>query len=58
MDRCTFSLDTYYLIERGRTLASFAYMLASVMLSVDALIAALPAMERLSARNTITKDPR
>jgi len=36
MDRCTFSLDTYYLIERGHTLASFAYMVASVMLSVDA----------------------
>ena len=37
----TFSLDTYYLIERGHTLASFAYMVASVMLSVGALIAAL-----------------
>jgi CrcB protein len=37
----TFSLDTYYLIERGQTLASFAYMMASVALSVGALIAAL-----------------
>jgi fluoride exporter len=37
----TFSLDTYYLIERGHTLASFAYMMASVALSVGALIAAL-----------------
>jgi CrcB protein len=37
----TFSLDTYYLIERGQTLASFAYMVTSVTLSVGALIAAL-----------------
>jgi CrcB protein len=37
----TFSLDTYYLIERGQTLASFAYMMGSVALSVGALIAAL-----------------
>jgi fluoride ion exporter CrcB/FEX len=37
----TFSLDAYYLVERGQTLASFAYMIASVALSVGALIAAL-----------------
>ncbi|MFG3593071.1 fluoride efflux transporter CrcB [Bradyrhizobium sp. RDI18] len=37
----TFSLDTYYLIERGQTLASFAYMVTSVTLSIGALIAAL-----------------
>ena len=37
----TFSLDAYYLIERGQTLASFVYMMASVALSVGALIAAL-----------------
>jgi CrcB protein len=37
----TFSLDAYYLMERGQTLASFAYMVASVALSVGALIAAL-----------------
>jgi CrcB protein len=37
----TFSLDGYYLIERGQTLASFAYMAASVALSIGALIAAL-----------------
>jgi CrcB protein len=37
----TFSLDAYYLIERGQTFASVAYMLASVTLSVGALIAAL-----------------
>lgn len=37
----TFSLDAYYLIEREQILASSAYMMASVALSVAALIAAL-----------------
>ena len=37
----TFSLDAWYLIERGETFASLAYMVASVVLSVTALIAAL-----------------
>jgi CrcB protein len=37
----TFSLDAYYLIERGQTLASYAYMVASVALSLGALLAAL-----------------
>ncbi len=37
----TFSLDAWYLIERGETVASFAYMVASVILSVGALIGAL-----------------
>ena len=37
----TFSLDAWYLIERGQTAASAAYMLASVVLSVAALVAAL-----------------
>jgi fluoride exporter len=37
----TFSLDSWYLIERGETLASLSYMLASVVLSVLALIGAL-----------------
>lgn len=37
----TFSLDAWYLIERGETLASLGYMLASVVLSVLALIGAL-----------------
>ncbi|ANV99779.1 fluoride efflux transporter CrcB [Bradyrhizobium icense] len=37
----TFSLDAYYLIERGQTWASSAYVVASVALSVGALIAAL-----------------
>lgn len=37
----TFSLDAWYLIERGQSMTSLAYMLASVVLSVIALFAAL-----------------
>jgi fluoride exporter len=37
----TFSLDVWYLIERGQVLASLAYILASVILSTAALVAAL-----------------
>ena len=37
----TFSLDAWYLIERGQTVASAAYMIGSVVLSVAALVAAL-----------------
>jgi CrcB protein len=37
----TFSLDAYFLIERGEVVASFAYIVGSVALSVGALIAAL-----------------
>jgi CrcB protein len=37
----TFSLDAWFLIERGQSAASFAYMLTSVVLSVGALIGAL-----------------
>lgn len=37
----TFSLDAWYLIERGESMASLAYMVASVVLSVAALIGAL-----------------
>ena len=37
----TFSLDAWYLIERGQTWASGAYMIASVVLSVAALVAAM-----------------
>ena len=44
----TFSLDTYYLIERGQTWASFAYMMASVALSVGALIVALRIVRAVS----------
>lgn len=37
----TFSLDAFYLIERGQALASAIYMIASVVLSVGALIVAM-----------------
>jgi CrcB protein len=37
----TFSLDAWYLIEREQVLASTAYMVASVVLSVGSLIGAL-----------------
>ena len=43
----TFSLDAWYLIERGQTVASAAYMIASVVLSVGALIAALHVVRAL-----------
>jgi fluoride exporter len=48
----TFSLDAYYLIERGQTCASFAYMVASVALSVGALIAALRLANSPPSRRT------
>jgi fluoride exporter len=37
----TFSLDAYYLIERGQLIASAAYIVSSVILSIGGLIAAL-----------------
>lgn len=37
----TFSLDAFYLMERGELLASAAYMIGSVVLSVSALVAAI-----------------
>ncbi len=37
----TFSLDAYYLIERGEVIAAVAYMIVSVVLSVSALISAM-----------------
>lgn len=37
----TFSLDAFYLMERGELLSSAVYMIASVVLSVGALIAAI-----------------
>ena len=43
----TFSLDAWYLIERGQTFASAAYMIASVVLSVGALIAAMQLVRAL-----------
>ena len=44
----TFSLDTYYLMERGQTWASSTYMVTSVALSVGALMAALRLVRALS----------
>ena len=43
----TFSLDAWYLIERGQNVASLAYMLFSVVLSVIALIGALQLVRML-----------
>ncbi|MEO6945929.1 MAG: fluoride efflux transporter CrcB [Nitrobacter sp.] len=37
----TFSVDAFYLIERGETLAASSYMIGSVILSVGALVAAI-----------------
>jgi CrcB protein len=43
----TFSLDAWNLIERGQTWASATYMIASVVLSVGALIAAMQIVRAL-----------
>ena len=43
----TFSLDAWVLMERGETLASTAYMIGSVVLSVGALIAAMQIVRAL-----------
>jgi fluoride exporter len=43
----TFSLDAWYLIERGQAWASAAYMIGSVVLSVGALIAAMQLIRAL-----------
>jgi CrcB protein len=37
----TFSLDSFYLMERGELFAAGAYVAASVILSISALIAAI-----------------
>ncbi|EAQ36995.1 Camphor resistance CrcB protein [Nitrobacter sp. Nb-311A] len=37
----TFSLDSFYLMERGEVAAAAAYMIASVVLSVGAVIAGI-----------------
>jgi CrcB protein len=44
----TFSLDAYYLVERGQTLISFAYIVASVALSFGALVVALRLVRALT----------
>ena len=43
----TFSLDSFYLMERGETVAAGAYMIGSVVLSVGALIAAMMVIRAL-----------
>jgi CrcB protein len=44
----TFSLDAFYLIERGESWLSAAYTVSSVLLSVGALIAALRLVRTLA----------
>jgi fluoride exporter len=44
----TFSLDAFYLMERGEMLAAGAYMVGSVVLSVGALIVAMQAVRVLT----------
>jgi CrcB protein len=43
----TFSLDTFYLMERGQAVAAGAYMVGSVVLSVGALIGAMQVIRAL-----------
>ena len=44
----TFSLDTYYLIERGELAAAGFYVVSSVILSIAGLVAALHLIRVLS----------
>lgn len=44
----TFSLDAFYLVERGQSWLSAAYMVSSVLLSVGALIVALRLVRALT----------
>jgi fluoride exporter len=43
----TFSLDSFYLMERGEAVAAGAYMIGSVVLSLGALMAAMLAVRTL-----------
>lgn len=43
----TFSLDAFYLMERGEAVAAGAYMISSVVLSVGALIGAMQVVRAL-----------
>ncbi len=43
----TFSLDAWVLVERGESFSAFAYMIASVVLSVGALVAAMQIVRAL-----------
>lgn len=44
----TFSLDAWYLIERGEAWAAFAYIAGSVILSIGALIGAMQLVRALA----------
>ena len=44
----TFSLDAWYLIERGEAWAAFAYIAGSVVLSIGALIGAMQLVRALA----------
>jgi CrcB protein len=44
----TFSLDAWYLIERGQSIAAVAYMVLSVAVSLAALVSALHFVRALS----------
>jgi CrcB protein len=44
----TFSLDAFYLIERGESVAAALYMIGSVVLSVGALIGAMQLVRAVS----------
>ena len=44
-----FSLDAYYLMERGQAVAAGSYMIGPVVLSVGALIGAMPLVRTLEA---------
>jgi CrcB protein len=44
----TFSLEAFYLIERGQTLAATAYMIGSVVFSIAALIGSMHLVRAVS----------
>jgi fluoride exporter len=44
----TFSLDAFYLIERGQTMSAALYMIGSVVLSVGALIGTMHFVRAIS----------
>lgn len=43
-----FTLDTWYLVQRGQTMAAIAYMVASAVLSTAALVGALHLIRSMS----------
>ena len=44
----TFSLDVFYLVERGQVVAAVTYMIVSVVLSVNALVGAMHLIRTLA----------